>query len=185
MAIKGDKQLQAKLAKLQKALNSTVPKRLGNDARRFFLESFRRQGWLNRGLQPWPPLKKSRTNSKGKALAGRILKGRGLLMNSIRVLRADAHGIVLVAGGQHVRYAKIHNEGGTISGMQSVRSFDRRAHMARTKAGMRMRKEAKVRAFTRRMNTRIPQRRFMGQSHELEVIMRKTILKTVVETLLK
>lgn len=185
MPISGHKQLQAKVDRLKKALQSTVPKRLGNDARRFYLESFRRQGWLDTSLTPWPATKKPRTNSKGKALQGRILKGRGLLMNSIRVLRADWSGIQVVAGGPHVPYAKIHNEGGTISTTASVRAYDRREHMANTRGGRRMRKAAKVSAHTRRMNTTIPQRRFMGQSAALEKVMRGTIERTIVETLLK
>ena len=185
MPVSGIAAQQAKLAALRKALLNTVPQRLGNDARRFFLTSFRVQGWHDRTVQAWPKLKAPRTNSKGKVLENRILKGRGLLMNSIRVLRAEWNSIIVVAGGPHVPYAKIHNEGGKISGTASVRAFDRRAHMAKTSTGRRMRKEAKVRAFTRRMNITMPKRQFMGASHELEQIMKKTIVKTVAETLAK
>lgn len=184
MAISGDKQLIAKVNNLSKALMSTVPKRLGNDAQRHFMMSFQNQGFTDAQLIQWPKLKKQRTIG-GRAAQGRILKGRGLLMNSIRVVRANWNSIVVVAGGPHVPYAKIHNEGGTIEGTTGVRAHTRRDHAARLRTGKVMRRGGPVRAHTRRLLTYMPKRQFMGRSQVLEETMRNTIRRTIVETLVK
>lgn len=184
MPIKGDKQLRAKVATLQKALVNTVPKRLGADAQRHFMMSFRNQGFTDTSLVLWPRLKKPRT-SGGKVVQGRILKGRGLLMNSIRVLRANWNSIQVVAGGSHVPYARIHNEGGTIEATASVRAHTRRDHAARTSAGTRLRKGSTVATHTRKMLIYMPKRQYMGRSAVLNMKMRGTIMQTVVESLVK
>lgn len=184
MPTTGDKQLLAKVARLQKALISTVPKRLAADGQRHFMNSFRNQGFTDARLVLWPRLKKPRT-SKGKPLQGRILKGRGLLANSIRVVRANWNSIQIAAGGPQVPYAKIHNEGGTIEGTASVRSHQRREHPVQTRAGRRIRRGGPVAGHTRKMLTYMPKRQYMGRSKMLDQTMRETILKTVVETLVK
>lgn len=177
--------MQAKLTRLAKALVSTAPKRIAANAERHFKDSFRNQGFTDRALVKWRPLRKPRTNSKGKKLQGRILKGRGLLANSIRVARADWNGIQVVAGGPHVPYAKLHNEGGWIRRQVTRRAHTRRAHPANTRRGRVLRNEAHVRRHQARMNVYIPKRQFMGDSHQLRQTMRQTILKTIAETLVK
>lgn len=184
MGIRGIDQLNAKVSKLQKALQNTLPKRLGNDAQRHFMMSFRNQGFTDERLVLWPKTKAPRTIG-GKAVQGRILKGRGLLMNSVRVIRADWNGIQVAAGGPQVRYAKIHNEGGTIETTANVRAHTRRDHVARLRTGKVARKGGPVRSHTRRMLTYMPKRQFMGRSRVLEGTMRETVIKTVVETLVK
>lgn len=157
--------------KLRTALVNHVPKRIAADAERHFKMSFRNQGFTDHGLDRWQPLKRPRTG-RGKPLKGRILKGTGLLANSIRVARADWQAIQVVAGGQHVPYAKIHNEGGRIQGTFNVRS-----HTRRKRDGSRV----PVRAFSRTVNTVIPRRQFMGDSFVLRQTMRQTILRTIAE----
>ncbi len=184
MPVRGDKQLQAKVAKLKAALMNTAPKRIAADAQRHFMESFRNQGFTDSGLVKWRPLRKPRT-AKDKVLQGRILKGKGLLANSIRVVKADWNGIVVSAGGSHVPYARIHNEGGWIRRQVTRRAHTRRAHPAKSKGKQVMRKEANVRRHQARMNLYMPKRQFMGDSHVLRRKMRETILKTITESLVK
>lgn len=184
MPTSGDKQLIAKLNNLSKALAGTVPKRLGNDAQRHFMNSFRNQGFTDERLVLWPKLKTPRTIG-GRVVQGRILKGRGLLMNSIRVVRANWNSIVVAAGGPHVPYARIHNEGGTIETTANIRAHTRRDHAARLRTGKVLRRGGPVRAHTRHILTYMPKRQYMGRSRALERTMRETITRTVVESLVK
>lgn len=161
--------------KLRATLVRHVPKRVAADAERHFKESFRNQGFTDKQLKPWPRLKVARSNSKGQELKDRILKDTGLLSNSIRVARADINGIQVVAGGPHVPYAQIHNEGGRIRGTQNVRAHKRRSR----KTG----KEHDVRAFTRNVDITIPPRPFMGPSEILERKMRATVLKSIIQAI--
>lgn len=185
MPVYGIKNLDKRLLKLRSDLATKLPKKLGQAAETHFRNSFKRQGFTDKALVKWPARAKPPMTRRGKAKPHTILYNHGLLRNSVRLVRHTWNDIQVVAGGQHVPYARIHNEGGTITKTVSVRAFDRRAHMAKTKAGMRMRKEAKVRAFTRRMNTVIPKRQFMGDSYVLRQKMRETITKTIVESLAK
>lgn len=184
MPVHGSKQLIAKVNNLSKALMGTIPKRMATDAHRHFLMSFRNQGFTDERLVLWPRLKKARTIG-GRSVEGRILKGRGLLMNSLRIAQANWNSIVIAAGGPHVPYAKIHNEGGTIEATASVRSHTRRDHAANSRNGKVLRRGGTVGAHTRRMLTYMPKRQYMGRSKVLVETMRQTIMKTVVETLVK
>lgn len=175
MPLTGMPPLRAKLEKLQKALAVQAPKVIAAAAERHFKQSFVNQGFTDSALVKWPKTK------GGKA--GRVLKRTGLLMNSIRIDRADLNVIRIVAGGPQVRYARIHNEGGTIEGTANVRAYDRRAHRARTRRGMVMRKAASVKAHTRRMLVYMPKRQYMGKSKVMEVRIREELLKLIARTL--
>ncbi|MCW5900477.1 MAG: phage virion morphogenesis protein [Flavobacteriales bacterium] len=185
MPVYGIQNLDKRIQRMQKDLVTKLPKKLGQAAETHFRNSFKNQGFTDKALVPWRKRAKPPMTKRGKQKPHTILYQFGLLRNSVRLVRWQWNDIQVVAGGSHVPYAAIHNDGGTISKSVSVRAFDRRAHMARTKAGTRMRKEAKVRASTRRMNTVIPQRKFMGDSHVLRMEMRRIILKSIVEPLVK
>ena len=156
---------------MQKALVSTVPKRIAADAERHFKQSFRDQGFTNSSLVKWAPTK------KGKP--GRVLKKSGLLFNSIRIVRAEWNGIQLTAGGPHVPYAQIHNEGGTINRQVTRREHFRKGGPVRTRRGTVQRKGGLVKRHQARMNVHIRKRQFMGRSVVLENTMRLTIINTI------
>lgn len=170
---RGFKSLNDRLNGMAKALATTFPKRASADAVRFYRDSFKNQGFTDRTLVKW-----KKVNGKPE---GRVLRGKtGLLSISVRPLKADYKGITIVAGGPHVPYAKIHNEGGTIKGTQSVRAHRRKANTAIMKDGRRVRrKAADVGAFTRTVNTTIPKRQFIGKSQVLKSIMQVTAIKTI------
>jgi phage gpG-like protein len=167
--------LRAKLERLAKALAVQAPKVIGAAAERHFKQSFVNQGFTDSALVKWPKTKNGKAN--------RVLKKTGLLMNSIRVDRADLNVIRIVAGGPQVPYARIHNEGGTIEGTANVRAHQRRAHRASTRRGKVMRKAASVKAHTRRMLTYMPKRQYMGKSAAMEANMRNELLKLIARTI--
>lgn len=175
MPIHGMPPLRAKLDQLAKALAVKAPKVIAAPAERHFKQSFVNQGFTDSHLVKWPKTK------GGKP--GRVLKRTGLLMNSIRIDRADLNVIRIVAGGPQVRYARIHNEGGTIEGTANVRAHQRRAHRANTRRGKVMRQAASVKAHTRRMLTYMPKRQYMGKSQAMEARMREELLKLIARTL--
>ncbi len=184
MPVYGVKNLNDRLLKLRSDLYTKLPKRIGQDAENHFRDSFKKGGFTDHALVKWKPRAKPPRTKSGKEKPHTLLYNHRLLRNSVRLVRYTWNDIQVVAGGPHVPYAKIHNEGGTINKTVSVRAFDRRAHMRKTKRGKRVRVgEAQVGAFTRHMNTTIPRRQFMGDSFALRQTMRQTIIRTIAEAM--
>jgi phage gpG-like protein len=137
-------------------------KHVGAIAVRHMQRNFTNQGWTpGRVVLPW---QKRAGKEKGRRRA--ILIKSGALRRSIRILDS---GLGYVKIGTNMPYSKIHNEGGVINTTQSVPAHTRKAH---TRSRGRGRKriavpEAKVKAHTRKVNTRIPRRQFVGPSSEV------------------
>lgn len=179
MPIYGLNKLDKRIEKLGKALQRTIPRRIGQDAENHFRASFKNGGFTDRALVKWRPRKQPPTDKRGKAKAHTVLYQYGLLRGSVRLLRADWNNIQVVAGGPHVPYARIHNEGGIINRQATRRAHQRRAHERSTPRGRQRVAEHSVRRHQVRMNTYIPKRQFMGRSHVLEMTMRRTILTSI------
>lgn len=186
MPVYGIKNLDNRLLKLRSDLVTKLPKKLGQAAETHFRNSFKNQGFTDRALVKWPARAKPPRAKSGKVKPHTILRNHGLLFNSVRLVRHTWNDIQVVAGGPHVPYAAIHNEGGTINKSASVRAFDRRAHIRTTKRGKRVNVgPSTVRPYTRHMNTTIPRRQFMGNSYVLRMELRGIILKSIIEPLAK
>lgn len=172
------------LAEVQRAL----PPVLATVCVNFFKDSFRRQGWRDKGLQLWV----KRKNNRGSSGRGILIK-RGHLRNSIRKLIATWK---LIEVGTDLPYAAVHNEGfnGTVQVRQHTRNQYEKKRTTITRKGIydiKTRQEAtrtkvdkvatgtkfNVRAHTRKMN--IPQRQFMGDSEMLNLKIDHTITKAV------
>ena len=92
--------LGAKLDKLLKE-KAELPSELGNMSKNFFVENFKRQGFLDSTVERWAPRK--------HADAGRaILVQSGDLRKSIRILRKSKDTVVI---GSDLKYAGYHNSG--------------------------------------------------------------------------
>ena len=150
------------------ALSDTY-KRLPNEiaaiAVNFSKERFREQSWLDKSKEKWKSRKHSRKSQHGNQARNQtLLVQTGRLKKSVRVISADESKIVI---DSDVPYAKIHNEGGTINKTVSVKTHNVKQH-TRTRKGRKenVREHAKN-AHTRKMNTTIPSRRFLGVSYTL------------------
>lgn len=157
-----------------KRFRARLPQRVGTEAVAFFKQSFRRQGWIDKGgVEKW----KRRKHDDRKSRSRGILMLRGTLRRSIRIVNKTANSVTV---GTDVPYAQIHNEGGHIQATVRVRAHRRkgstytryaqsdiatRRSVGRKRIG---RSGGEVKAHTRKMNLRIPQRRFMGQSRFFE-----------------
>jgi len=132
-----------------------LPDVMATTSLNFFKDSFRRQGWRDKGLKRWTPRK------DGSRPGGATLIKRGHLRNSLRKIMVS---LKRTEVGTNLPYAAAHNEG--FKGQVNVRAHTRKKYQ-RTKG---KRKEATgsygVRAHTRNMS--LEQRQFMGNSHMLD-----------------
>jgi len=162
---------------LRTKLNRTIPVRAGTMAKNHFRKSFRNQGFTDRTLQPWRPTK-SKGNQLGAQSEG-ILIESGHLRGSIRVANAQRGEVEVTAGNQHVKYARIHNEGGTVRVpvTQRARRFFWAMFYETSDEKWKWMALTKKQSFT----IRIPRRKFMGHSKVLYDDIRKMINKELGE----
>ena len=144
-----------------------LPIKVGNMALNWFKGSFRRQGFTDKGFRRWKKRTPSAPRNKGRA----ILTDTGTLKNSLRITKRTLRQVTI---STRVPYADIHNEGGVISGNQSVRAHERKYTKGRLKG-----RTVKVKSFNRDVNTTIPQRKFMGDSEQLQRRITKLVVKSI------
>lgn len=181
--------VERKRKKLDTLMRRRMPVIAGRIAKDHFQDNFRRGGFVNGGLHPWPKAK--RLSSGGTDAAsnyGTLLSGRNHLFGSIKYVPSD----YLVVISNEVPYAALHNQGGTVD--VPVTDRMRRYAWARFyRASGKVRKAAKGGrkgrrktgggaqaspqaafwknfALTRKkkLHIRIPQRQFIGDSRELD-----------------
>lgn len=90
-------------------LKRTLPVKVANDAQKFFVASWQRQGWDDTGVVKWMPRKKETKRTQGKAILVGTGKLRRAVNNSIRETTFDK--VRLVIDGDTIPYAAVHNEG--------------------------------------------------------------------------
>lgn len=140
----------------------SLPNKIAVVAVKFSKDRFRDQAWLDSSREPWQPRKSPRSGGRKKSQT--LLVNSGRLKRSIRKIKADQTEVVV---GTDVPYAKIHNDGGTITKTARVKSFTRKGRKQGTHV---------VKAHSRRMNTTIPKRQFLGNSAALASDIEKLIV---------
>lgn len=148
-----------------KATMKRLPSIVGNEVVLFSRMAFTKQGWLGDSFQPWPKRKSQSRWGKTPRNSGRaILVDTAKLRRGTRVISADWS---LIAVGNSVPYARTHNEGVRVGVIQTVKAH-RRKRSAGDIKGLRGKKIASgvsfVKAHQRKINQRIPQRKFLGNS---------------------
>ena len=127
----------------------------------FSKERFIKKNWLDDREYQWPKTKKR----KGSTL---IKSGR--LKRSIRQVHVGADYAII---GTDAPYARAHNDGLTIEGIEKVRAHDRKSHKrkAYTRSGKRIKagtvRAHSVKSHTRKFKRSFVQRQFIGQSQHL------------------
>ena len=134
---------------------------VGSIAVGFFKKDiFNAKGFIDKGIKKWADRANPATNKKGSKRA--LMIYTGALRRSIRVLNIS--GNTIRVGSQGIKYAEIHNTGGTIT--QTPTDRQRRFFWAMFKQTKNeMWKRA---ALAQTITIRIPQRQFIGQSAALE-----------------
>lgn len=159
-----------------------LPLLIANTAENFFLDNFRKQGWQgDNGLEPWKPREDTSEKSTGRA----ILVKKAVLKRS---LTKYVNGLIIriVVTGIAARYAGIHNSGGTIQhkGGEKKLSFRRlkggRVRFTSENGRHKVIAQAKVKigAYTIRM----PQRKFIGNSKQLNAKLQKLFIRELNKT---
>lgn len=153
------------IQKKYKNLKRRLPRMVGQVAVNFSKDNFRRQGFLDGGrVNKWKKRKYDNGN-QGKAL----LTQSSRLKKSVAIIRASPSEIVI--GTRGVPYGNIHNEGGKVR--QTVTNKQRAFFWAKYKAsGNEMYKRM---AMSSKLEIRIPRRKFMGDSTDLQQQMARKI----------
>jgi phage gpG-like protein len=183
--------------KARKALEAAIVD-VGNTAKVFFVESFRKQGWDDKSVQKWKKRqvseRKGRGSKKSAAELGTVRSvkaGRAILVKTgdLRrsIIRNPANRAALtIKISTDLPYAKVHNDGGTInvSGRKGSGTITRSIRgNAGFKDGKFTRGRAKKVTFqgkeytTGAYSIKMPKRQFMGDSYNLNEKVKAVIVK--------
>lgn len=140
--------MRAQIKKFQQNLKR-ARNMAGNMAVRHFKESFRNEGFTDQSLEKWTEVQRripgtlAYETATGAARTRGILRGKGIMVNSIKVLQSSEYKVVIGVAG--VPYAPYHNDG---------------AKWTQRKVFGKPMREAKA--------VEIPKRQFIGNSKVLE-----------------
>jgi phage gpG-like protein len=150
-----------------------IPTKVASICVNFSKERFLEANWYDTTPVKWAELKNKRKSKSGKPRASqRPLTDTGRLKRSIRKIYADEH-IVIV--GSDVPYAKLQNEGGTINRTVAVKAHVRGAHTRKISGRRSHVGTSYVKSYSRKMNTTIPARQFLGESAKLTELIKEYI----------
>jgi phage gpG-like protein len=154
-----------KLEALSKTYRN-LPAEIATIAVNFSKERFVDQAWLDETKKPWEPRKRPRRGKTGKITNSQtLLVKTGRLKRSVRKISATEDKIIIRTG---VPYAQIHNEGGTVTTTATVKTHEVKEHTRNRKGRKEKVKAHTIKAHQRKMNTKIPQRQFIGNSKALQ-----------------
>lgn len=131
-----------------------MPRLIGNAAVSMVNQNFRDAGWRDGGLKPWKKTKRQMGKGKGSQYLP-LHSSREHLSRSTQYKKTGPGEVTI---SNPVPYASVHNDG--FEGNVNVKAHKRTISKGKNKGD-----KYSVRAFSRRMY--IPQRQFMGESHEL------------------
>lgn len=101
------KKIKDNAEQIRKAVDRTIPVKVGREAKNHFQENFKKSGFVDDGLHPWKRSKRIGT-AKGSASSYKtLLSGRNHLYSSIEY--KPERGKVTISN--KVPYARVHNEG--------------------------------------------------------------------------
>ena len=161
-------ELQTYLKSLPEQIKKNAAQIVAVTATEYFKDSFHRKSFNGR---PWP---QGRPKRKGS-----LLVASGALMNSIRPSHVSEDRVVISAGNQKVQYAQVHNEDfvGNVNVRAHQRTIKNRTNTkgkgGKAKIKVQGTRVVQVRAHQRTM--RVPARPFMGDSKELNLLIKKKI----------
>lgn len=172
--------LQKSQQDIEQAVRRTLPIKIGRKATDHFKQNFRRGGFQNRGLKKWKQTRRQMANGKDSQY-GPLMSRRERLARSIRYIPASAAVTITTA----VPYAAIHNQGGYISTHPRVtrqmrkfawrRFFEAGGNKSKTTEAQKWKALALTKKQRLDIKAHIPQRQFIGDSHELNQNIKKEI----------
>lgn len=172
------KHLKSIQPQLEKLLARTLPVKIGAKAKAIFQENFRKGGFQDGGLQAWKVTRRQLAGKGADAGRGPLLSSRQVLYKSISY--SAERGAVTIYS--RVKYAAIHNEGGSVITHPRITPKMRRFAWAKFyeagggKKGQKGQETGdaamwKAMALTKKstltVKVKIPQRRFIGPSRDV------------------
>ena len=173
---------------LMEKMKSSKPKLLTTlevQATDHFIGSWKKKGWVDRGLEQWREVKRRQPGTKAYNAAKKSARTRAILVQSGRLRRSfytriKRMDIVQIANS--APYAQVHNEGGTINkqayrGLMYYREVATNLQTGKTlkRFASTKYKQNHFKKATHAMeinvaahSIKMPQRQFMGHSHQLE-----------------
>lgn len=168
--------LRAKKA-IEREVNDRLPRKVGIIAKNHFTQNFREGGFVDNGVRRWQRTRRQDDPTNPDSKYSPLTSRQNHLMRSIEA--RPGHGEVAVVN--EVPYAKLHNEGGTITTTPTITPQMRRfawakvyalAGRGRLKNLPEKAKMWKAIALTKKtklhITAKIPKRRFIGESRELK-----------------
>ena len=175
---------------LERLIARTLPIKIGAKAKALFQENFRKSGFQDGGLHAWQVTRRQMLGKGADAQRGPLLSSRQILYKSIAY--TPERGAVTIYS--NVKYAAIHNEGGTIVSHPRITPKMRRFAWAKYyeagggKSGQKGRETGdaamwKAMALTKKstltVKAKIPKRQFMGPSSDLDSAVKQIITTEV------
>lgn len=148
-----DRDLNGFFSKIDVGLRQHFPGMVAETATEYFKASFKSKSWDGQAWQPYQ-------NKAREPRRGSLMQRTNALASSIRPSQVTPSRVVISAGNSRVKYARVHNEGGRVSGTRQIRPYTNRNFMGKGK-------RVPIRAHSRTVNYNMPQRRFMGKSQIL------------------
>ncbi|SDG32200.1 Phage virion morphogenesis family protein [Pedobacter terrae] len=147
-----DSKLNAFFLSLNGRLQS-FPNIVAETATEHFKERFIQKNWDG---EAWKPYK----NPKREPKKGSLMMRSNNLMMSVRPSLVTSSRVRINAGSAKVPYARTHNEGLRMRGVQYVRPHHNSNFMGKGK-------RVQIQGFSRKMDYMMPKRQFMGKSKAL------------------
>lgn len=142
-------------------MNAEVPSIISRTAIEYFKGSFTRKSW--EGV-PWKPSKNNMVDTAS-------------LIGSIEEAYSSPDKVTIRAGSSKVPYAKIHNEGGTVTRKPRSETFQRKRYSSGKQKGKFKGGITSGQGFTfKETSFQMPKRQFMGYSPELNIQIAKRLI---------
>lgn len=177
MPIKGDN-IFAELAAINKAVKQ-LPILVGNRAEKFFKKNFDLEGFQgNTGLEQWAQRSPMAARNEGR----KILRDSGDLYNDIEK-RVAGNRIKVLVAGTSAKYADIHNFGGKIK-IRVTPQMKKWAYAIFKKTNTPFYFNLSI-TNKKIIEIDMPQRKFIGNSAQLDRIIKDLIEKKLLEVTTK
>mgnify|MGYP000660444974 CR=1 FL=1 len=162
MPLKHSKSIAKQKRDIRLFLQHDAPRIVGVEAKKHIASNFKQQGFVDLPFKKWQERKQKERSRRA------VLTRTGRLKNSIDYRTYTGRVRVFSAD---VPYAEAHNNGAEIKGTQRVRSHRR--------TNKRTGKKYTVNSFTREMDHKIPQRKFIGNSKVLDYKINKKLYSRI------
>jgi len=147
-----DSKLTAFFESIDSRFAEYLPNMVAETAVEVFKDSFRTKSFDG---NPWPAY-----GSRKEPKRGSLMQRTNNLASSIRPTLVSPAKVTISAGNSRVKYARVHNEGLRVKGTWKINPYINNNFMGKGK-------RVKIKAHSRKVDFKMPQRQFAGKSEIL------------------